>query len=63
VTNCDQLFFELVTAATRATSDLQPISDQVTNYIYKIQIEISTIYTWVNAIRYKKLKILGHLVT
>jgi hypothetical protein len=44
VTNCDQLFFELVTPACRAVIDLQPINDQVTNYLYKIQIEISTIY-------------------
>ena len=38
MTNCDQVFFELVIAAGRANRDLQPISDQVTNYIYKIQL-------------------------
>jgi hypothetical protein len=38
MTNYDQLFFELVTPARRANHDFQTISDQVTNYIYKIQI-------------------------
>lgn len=36
MTNYAQLFFELVTPASRANSDLQPISDQVTNYLYII---------------------------
>lgn len=36
MTNYDQLFFELVITASRAISDLQPINDQVTNYLYII---------------------------
>lgn len=36
MTNYDQLFFELVIPASHASRDLQPIDDQVTNYLYII---------------------------